>query len=239
MAENQDGQEKSEQATSKKLDESRDEGQVAKSMEINSLAIFTTGLLVLFYTKSYIGGKLWGIATYIFSSLGIPIFYADTEAKKLMLKEPLKSQIINLLGKNAYTQEGLLNKKHIANIIFSQKEKLQQINAILHPAIESSFDTFAEKQKAYPYIIKEAAILIENKMYQSLDKIILLVSDEKRRVQRVIKRDNLTQQEVMAKIKNQMSDEEKKQYANFIIYNNETELLIPQVINIHQKLINK
>ena len=179
------------------------------------------------------------IISQIFSLLNIPVFNADLEAKSLMLKEPLKTQIKEILGKNAYTKEGLLNKKYIANIIFSQKEKLHQINTIVHPAVGYAFDSFVKINIQASYIIKEAAILIENKMYKSLDQIILVYADEERRLQRVIERDGLTEAEVKDKIKNQMTDKEKQQYVNFIIYNNETELLIPQIIKIHQELINK
>ena len=179
------------------------------------------------------------IVSRIFSLLEVPIFNADIEAKSLMLKQPLKAKIINLLGADAYTKEGQLNKKYIANIIFSQKEKLQQINAIVHPAVALAFDNFAKKNKQAPYIIKEAAILIENKMYQSLDKLILVTANEEKRIQRVVERDNLTKKEVKAKIQNQMTDEEKKQYVNFVVKNNETELLIPQIEKIHQELTHK
>lgn len=169
----------------------------------------------------------------IFKHLNIPIYNTDIEAKRLMASDlQVKSKIINLLGESTY-KEGELNRKYIADKIFNNKLLINKLNEIVHPAVINDFNKKASQEK---HIVKESALLIESGTYKDLDVLILVYTNEDIRIERVMKRDNISREDVVKKIDNQMSDEEKKKYADYIIYNNK-ELLLPQTIEILNKLI--
>ena len=155
-----------------------------------------------------------------FKEMGIPVYNADVKAKYLMENdEILKQKLINHFGKEIYLNSKL-NKPFLANKIFNNKEELAFINSVVHPAVEMDVEKWKEKNKDYPYLIKEAALLFENGSYKKLDKIILVHAPEDERVLRVMKRDNTTKENVLSRIKNQMSDLDKMKNADFIINNN-------------------
>jgi len=137
-----------------------------------------------------------------FKDLGIPIYIADNRAKWLMNNlESLKVSIKDLLGEEAYTQDGL-DRKYVANKVFSNKDLLKDLNKQVHPEVDKDFKAWYQEQKA-PYVIKEAAILFENNGYKKCDYLLVVVAPLTSRVQRVMKRDNSTEDEVFARIKNQ------------------------------------
>jgi dephospho-CoA kinase len=174
----------------------------------------------------------------IFELLNIPVFYADEEAKKLMNDDLNVVKKIKLLfGDEAYLNDGFLNRKHIAQIVFNDKTKLEALNAIVHPAVFNAMDEWSEKQKA-KYVLKEAALLFESKSYLNNDYNILVSCDLGLRIKRISKRDLLSYDEIKARIDAQFSEDEKEKLSNFMIFNNENQFLIPQVLKLHQHFLN-
>lgn len=174
----------------------------------------------------------------IFHLLYIPIYSADERAKWLMEHdEDLKARIISSFGENSYQKEGNLNREYVAKEIFSNLENTKIINGLVHPAVKLDFIDWASKQLS-PYVLKEAALLYESGSYQDLDKIIHVSSPLKLRVLRVLLRDpNRTKEQVNGIINRQFSDEKKNSMADFVIKNVENKMIIPQVLEIHSKLV--
>jgi len=172
----------------------------------------------------------------MFKKLGIPIYIADFEAKKLMNKSKvIKRKLIQLFGINAYKND-VINKAFLADKIFNNKELLAKMNAIVHPKVKSHFKKWAKKQSS-AYAIKEAAILFENGGYKECDYVITVIASEEERLKRVIQRDNSTAQSVKAIIANQWSDAKKVKLSHFVIKNDNLLETENQVKIIHQKII--
>ena len=174
----------------------------------------------------------------VFKTLGIPIFDADAVSNQLVEHDAaLKTAIIELFGKEAY-KNNIYNRKYIASIVFSQAEMLQALNALIHPkAIEAAKQWF-EKQQS-PYAIKEAAILFESNAEKDIDIIIGVTAPEQVRIERVMQRTGYSKEEVIKRMQQQMPDEEKMAKCNYVIQNNDTDAILPQILQIHQQLINK
>lgn len=173
----------------------------------------------------------------IFEILGIPIYYADNRAKQIIVEnEVVKAKIIETFGQASYLEDGSYNRTYIADIVFADKEKLQQLNQIVHPAMYQDGEDWHRAQKEVPYTLKEAAILFESKGHLQMDKSILVVAPEDIRIARVMKRDKTTQKAVKARIDKQMPDAEKIKLADYIILNDGKAPLVPQILKIHDKL---
>jgi len=172
----------------------------------------------------------------MFSELGVPIYIADVEAKKLMSKSKIIiRKLKKLFGEDAYI-DNKLNKPFIAQKIFNNKDLLEKMNAIVHPKVATHFKRWVGKQTT-PYVIKEAAILFENNNYLQCDAIILVVADMETRIQRVIKRDKTSKAKVKAIMDNQWSDEKKIALSQFVIKNEELSITRKEVQNIHNKIL--
>lgn len=155
-----------------------------------------------------------------FEELGFPLYNSDLRAKKLQNENPIViQQITNLFGEEAYNQDGM-NRPYIASQTFNNKEKLQQLNAIVHPAVFADFKNWIDEQNS-DYIVKEAAILIESGSYKDCDIIVSVIADKEIRITRTIERDGLTREQVLTRINNQLSDEERKEYSDYIIDNSQ------------------
>lgn len=175
----------------------------------------------------------------IFEILGIPVFYADAEAKLLMQQDlKLIAQIKSEFGAQAYLANQVLNSAYIAQLVFNNNNKLAKLNALVHPAVYNAFELWVSKQKSI-YVLKEAALLFESGSYLQNDYNILVSSPLELRMARVIKRDRVTKEQVLARMQAQFTEEQKRDLANFYIQNNEQELLIPQVLSIHQIILSK
>ena len=171
----------------------------------------------------------------IFKILGIPVFNADIEARKLYDEPQVKEAIMLAFGDNMYPQ-GVFDKKAMANIVFQSADKLKQLNELLHPLVQIQFDTWLQQQES-PYTIKEAALLIEAGSYQQLDELILVTCPMNKRIERVMKRDRVTEDEVLARINKQLSEEDKRALCQYEIINDDRQLLIPQVLQLHHQLM--
>ena len=173
----------------------------------------------------------------VFAILGIPVYYADDRAKWLMVNEPnLITGIKASFGEEAYLPDSTLNRKFLAEKVFGQPEQTLLINSLVHPAVKLDFEKWAAAQQT-PYVIKEAALLFETGSYKELDKVINVSSPLKLRVARVLMRDQRSESQINDIINRQLPDEEKNPLADYVIKNNESKLVLPQVLEIHQKLI--
>jgi dephospho-CoA kinase len=174
---------------------------------------------------------------HIFETLDIPIYYADDRAKALMVtdKKLIKS-IISLFGKEAYMPDGSLNRQHIAQIAFHNPLILKSLNEIVHPSVFRDGERWHTAQKHAPYTLKEAALLFESGSHTALDKIITVYAPKELRIERVIVRSGLSRADIESRIAKQLPDEEKMERADFVIYNDGTQLLLPQVMAIHKIL---
>ena len=178
------------------------------------------------------------LACKVFEQLGIPVYNADMEAKKLMqINKELIRKIKLVFGKNIYDKKNNLDRQKLAKIVFSNKNKLQQLNAIVHPAVEKDFIKWTSKHKESAYLIKEAALLFESGTYEQLDKIITIVASENLKIERIMKRDAVDKKSVLDRMKNQMSDKEKIKRADFTVLNDEKKMLLPQILKLHSKFV--
>ena len=172
----------------------------------------------------------------MFANLGVPVYIADDEAKKLMKSsKAIKRKLLKLFGEEAYIN-GSLNKPFIANAIFNNKALLEKMNAIIHPKIASHFNKWMLKQIA-PYVIKEAAILFENNTYKSFDFIITVTTPKEIKIERLLKRNDTSLKRIKDIMKNQWTDEEKIKYSDFVIVNKAIENTEMQVAKIHTEII--
>lgn len=178
----------------------------------------------------------------IFEVLGIPVFYADLHAKKVMTEDPiLMADIKSTFGTESYFEDGSLNRKYIAGIVFNDERQLAQLNAIVHPATFRAFDTWVEQfngNQNIPYILKEAALMFESDSYKMCDKTIIVAAPLEMRVSRVMHRDQITRKEVLSREARQLSEEVKIQRANYVITNDDMQLVIPQVLALHAQLLS-
>ena len=171
-----------------------------------------------------------------FESLNVPTYIADKEAKALMNRSKvIKRKLIELFGEDAY-KNNVLNRPYLASKIFTDKTLLKQMNAIVHPKVNTHFKRWLKKQNA-PYIIKEVAIIFENNLEYQYDYIITVVADIDKRMQRVLNRDETSREKIKTIMANQLSDEEKMKRCHFVITNNELEMAKDEALKIHQELL--
>ena len=173
-----------------------------------------------------------------FSKLGIPVYNSDERGKHLMRNDVLvKEKLIEAFGPESFTLKGL-NREFLSRLVFNDRNKLETINKIVHPAVQSDFEQWVQKNANSPYVIKEAAILIESGAYKTLNSLIVVTAPTAIRISRVIERDNMSKSDIEKRIANQMSDQDRISYGNFIINNDGIMLVKKQVHEIHNKILN-
>jgi dephospho-CoA kinase len=174
----------------------------------------------------------------IFHHFGVPVFNSDNAARKLQDEdEQVKKQITGIFGNEIY-DEGKLNRKKVAEIVFKDSKKLEALNSIVHPAVAKAFEKFCEENKSAKYILKEAAILFEIGADKVLDGMIVVTAPDELRLERVSKRDGISKEQILLRMNSQLSQEEKIKKADFVIVNDGKEMLIPQVVKVDQQLRN-
>lgn len=174
----------------------------------------------------------------VFKVLGAQVYRADIEAKRLMnTDENLKNKIIKLFGEEAY-HDGKLNSPFIASLVFNDSEKLNRLNAIVHPAVHYDFNHWADYLSSQVYIIEEAAILFETGFYKDFDYMVMVYAEDELRIKRVMERDKVERNKIIERMSNQMDQDRKKELSDFVIFNNENDLIIPQVLSLHHKFIS-
>lgn len=172
----------------------------------------------------------------IFEVLGIPVYYADAEAKRLMQSDPaLIAAIRDHFGSAVYDAEGNLDRGLLARQVFGNKEKLDQLNALVHPVTVRNADEWAFRQTS-PYVLKEAALMFESEAFHHVDKVIGVSAPQALRIQRAMQRDHITRDEVLKRMQHQLDEAVKMHLCDYIIYNDEQEAVIPQVLKLHERL---
>lgn len=177
---------------------------------------------------------------HLFETLHIPVYYADDAAKWLMNNNAdLIIAIKNAFGNDVYNDQNQLQRTKLASIVFSNANARKLLESFVHPAVEQHNQQWIEQHKNAPYVLKEAALIFESGSYKHLDKVITVTAPLELRISRVTKRDNATREQVEARIAAQMPDEEKIRLSDFVIYNNEQQMLIPQVMHIHEQIMQQ
>ena len=172
----------------------------------------------------------------VIKHIGYPVYIADKEAARLMDSHPdIRKDITKRLGANCYTSEGHINKPVLAQIIFENKEALEEVNRIVHPRVIEAFEQWAAMQST-SLVFCETAILYESGLERYFDAVICVTAPEDVRVRRVMERDRCELKDVMARVRNQMDEDEKCQRANFVIYNDGEHMAVPQVLDVLHKL---
>ncbi len=175
----------------------------------------------------------------ILEKLGVPVYNADAEARRLMNSDPdLRDAIVQMFGKRAYSGD-VLNRKFLAESVFGDQETLAQLNGLVHPAVGQDFIRWAAMQRGNPYVVEEAAILFESGAHKKMDLSVLVYAPRELRISRVIERDRVDREDVLKRMGHQLSEEELVHLADHLIYNDGTQMLLPQVIELHEKVLNR
>jgi len=171
----------------------------------------------------------------VFATMGIPVFNADDEARRIMQTSPaLKAKLIQQFGSSIYNEFGL-QKEKLASIVFNDPFQLQLLNAIVHPVTIQAAKDWAAKQQS-PYVIKEAALIFESGSAEGLFKVIGVTAPLSLRMHRVMQRDGISKDQVEARMRNQIADTIKMRLCDFVIHNNNQQMVIPQVLAIDKAI---
>lgn len=172
----------------------------------------------------------------VFGVLGIPVFLADDEAKRIQDNDrDIQIKINSIVGKDLFSS-GKLNRPELAKIIFNNKELLEKVNSLIHPAVFRSFGEWVNKQDS-PYSIMEAAILFESGAFRLMDRIVTVVTPLEERIERLVSGNRLSREQIMERIKNQIDDESRVKQSDFVISNSENDMIIPAIIGIHEEML--
>ena len=174
----------------------------------------------------------------VFSVLGIPVFSADNEAREVMdIDTSIMLRINTITGKNLYSS-GSLDRSELAKLIFNNSRLLEKVNSLVHPVVFSRFREWVRRQDA-PYVIMEAAILFESGADKIVDRIMTVVAPVEQRIERVIRRNMLTSDQVMERMRNQLDDEIRIQRSDYVVRNSENDMIIPAILKIHGELLQQ
>lgn len=176
----------------------------------------------------------------VFGSLGVPVYYADDRAKAVMVEDQgLMQAIRNAFGEATYV-DYRLDRQFLAAQVFSSEEKLMKLNSLVHPAVARDFKGWVSECAAdgHTYVVKEAAILFESGAFKAVNVTVLVTAPEQVRINRVMQRDGISEEEVRQRIAQQWPDERKAEFANHKIINDERELVLPQVVSLHGKFVH-
>lgn len=172
----------------------------------------------------------------VFRAMGIPVFEADAEGRRLMAHDTsLQRSIVERFGAAVVNENGI-DRAALAGIVFQDTEALQDLNALIHPAVRAAFDRWAREQRA-PYVMMEAAVLAESGGHRTLDAIVVVSAPEPIRIRRVMQRDGVPEEAVRARLANQVSEAERLAIADHMIHNDDSRLVIPQVLEVHAALL--
>ena len=172
----------------------------------------------------------------MFKILGVPVFEADLVAKQLLLTNiEIRNELIRLFGEGVYLEDGAVNRKKLAEIIFNDDVQLAKMNALVHPAVRNEFHEWVKQQNS-SYVIHEAAILFESGFYKLMDFTILVSAPEEERIWRIVKRDDISEKQVKERLAKQWTDAEKRKLADYEIKNDNVNPVLPEIIQIDKRL---
>lgn len=172
----------------------------------------------------------------IFGLLGVPVYESDKEGRLLLETEEVVNLVELRFGESVLNDHGKIDRKKLAAIVFDQPDKLEILNGIIHPAVRERFEVWKEMNSSNHFVVNEAAILFESGLYKQVDYTINVNAPKDIRIKRVVERDGSDENDVIARINNQMSDEERLALANWTIYNDGVSAVIPQVLKINDEL---
>jgi dephospho-CoA kinase len=175
----------------------------------------------------------------IFTCLGVPVYDADSRAKSIMTTDGiLIAQIKKEFGDLAYLSDGSLDREYLSRVIFENQEKRTLLNQMVHPRVAADTDRWLDQNREATYVVREAALLIESGAYLRVDKVLLVTAPEELRIKRVLARDpHRLREEVVKIMATQLPEEEKKKVADVVVYNDETQLLVPQILHLHNQFL--
>ncbi|GAB1403111.1 dephospho-CoA kinase [Lentimicrobium sp.] len=172
----------------------------------------------------------------VFINLGVPVYIADIEAKKILNLPGVVAQVVELAGEDVRLSTGEIDRKQLAAKVFSNPAMLQSLNNIIHPRVRAHFNEWVIAHSGHAYVMQEAAILFESGAYKNFDKIIVVAAPLNERIERVMRRDKVTREDVMARVENQLPQEEKIKMADFVIMNSDRERALTRALEIHEQL---
>jgi dephospho-CoA kinase len=172
----------------------------------------------------------------IFRVLGVPVFVADAAAREVMNNDPgIRDRINSIAGKDLYSG-GELDRMELARLIFNRPEMLKSVNAAVHPVVLQIFSKWADESDA-PYVIMEAAVLFESKADTYVDRVVSISAPVEERIARVMGRNELSREQVIERIKNQLEDDEREEQSYYVINNADNEMIIPDILKIHEDML--
>ena len=175
----------------------------------------------------------------VLEACGVPVYYADSEARRLMNADSsLREAIKDLLGENAY-RDGELDRQMVGERVFGDSGLLEKLNALVHPVVGDDFHTWCTRWEGVSYVVEEAAILFESGASRHLDMSVLVYAPSQLRIKRVMERDGASRREVEQRMQMQMDEEEKLKLADRVIFNDGKNLLLPQIVDLHEDLIKR
>jgi dephospho-CoA kinase len=170
----------------------------------------------------------------LFELLGVPVYYADEASKMVLVTDPaIKKSILAVFGEEVLDEHKSISRKKVAALVFGNETQLKKLNAIMHPAVALHFESWLKQYTSHPYIIKEAAIMFESGAYQQMDKIVTITAPEELRITRVLKRDASSTEDIQRRMNAQLPEEERIKRSQYVIVNDEEQLVIPQVMKLH------
>ncbi len=180
------------------------------------------------------------VVSRMFSLLGVPVYDSDARAKWVMRHdETLRQELIAAYGPETFTETGELNRDYLGPLVFGNPELLEQLNNLVHPHVASDFAKWVTKYTDKPYVLKEAALMYESDAWKQMDQIITVYAPMDVRIKRLLQRDtHRTEANIKAIIGKQLNEEERMSRADHIIYNDDQQAIIPQVLQLHQQFSN-
>ncbi len=172
----------------------------------------------------------------VFHTLGIPVFEADAEGRRILKEDAAVIKAVTERFGSGVVRNGAIDRAMVASIVFKDPAALKDLNAIIHPAVRTGFRRWAAEQHV-PYVIMEAAVMAEHGGHRTMDQVIVVTAPEELRIQRVMARDGVERDAVMARMANQVGDAERLKLADHVIHNDDQQLVIPQVLAVHQALL--
>jgi len=175
----------------------------------------------------------------IFAQMGVPVYYADLQARELMNTDAiLINEVKQEFGADIYNDKGELIRPKLAEIVFNNKQQLEKLNAMVHPAVQRGFKQWAKQYSGKPYVLKEAALLFESGSYKDLDYIVTVSAPKEVRIARVVERDGANREDIEKRMANQLTEQERLDRADHIIINDGSKAIIPQVMELHEVFLN-
>ena len=175
----------------------------------------------------------------IFSLLQVPVYYADDRAKWITnFDAKVREAVVDTFGEDSYDEHGL-NRNYIAKKVFNNAEQLAMLNGIVHPAVGNDYDRWVKEHDTSPYLLKEAALIFESGSYKRLDRVINVTAPEDIRIRRVLQRDPFrSEAEIRSIIERQLPESERQQRSDYIIHNDDQQMVIPQILSLHEMLVS-